>query len=594
VSFFITSSDSIHALTIDQCPQRPQGKIDGNGMCVPVDPNETRSSRIQATGECCTEPGGCYDCQGVTCNLTTNPCPDNYKCGENGCFYTGSNDAGVTVANIEAASDYWKMQALIPYQEKVFLAPENDMSLESTGNAMGTNVMNMLTTNGIGVTKPIAEQMVAMGKPVPQGAAQYLAGGIASMTSSQPVSTTTYLADLGRQAGIYNPVYAQGTGFSALDPVLKIWKAFRNMAYLAFVVIFVVIGFMIMFRSKVSQQAVISIQLALPQIIVTLLLITFSYAIASLMIDLIYFLIYLIVEMFKTFGVLTQESDAANILMTKNIFGIARNTHAAGLGAEAVADTIKDIIEGVGGVILGKISQPFAALIFAIAILISLFKLFFQLLLSYIGIIVSTIFAPILLLFNAMPGSQSFQKWLKGIFANILVFPVTALMLIISAALVGDNSDPKYSWGVADGIGYSGNNPDFAKVALPIVAGGISANTIQAIIALGFLMMMPKVVELTQKALGVEGGIGGMLGAIAEPLKQGFAGAAFAPKQIGGGIITGRQQHSDYARQARREAILRNPGASDAQINTMTQAAIDAGPSRRELITNAILGRKRG
>jgi len=388
------------------------------------------------------------------------------------------------------------------------------------------------TANLIWPDADTVAQLAAQGINTPPGAINVLASSIGTLSTQRPANTVTYLADLGKQAGIYNPVYAQGTGFSALDPILKVWKAFRNMAYLAFVVIFVVIGFMIMFRSKVSQQAVISIQLALPQIIITLLIITFSYAIAAFMIDLIYLLIYLIIAIFETFGVLGDGgTGATSMLLGKNILGIAVNSQVAGDASQAVGDTIRDLIgKGLVGSSLGWITSVFAYLIFAIAILISLFKLFFQLLMSYIGLIVSTIFAPILLLFNAIPGSQSFQKWLKGIFANAIVFPVTAILLLVSASLAGDDA-----YGIANDIGYAHNKDIYNKIALPFITGadanggrGVSAQAFQALVSIGFLMMMPKVVEMVQKALGVEGGLGGMMAGIMEPI-QGAYGKTVGP-----------------------------------------------------------------
>jgi len=422
-----------------------------------------------------------------------------------------------------------------------------------TGHDLGNATLFWINRSIGGWDEQAAQTLVAAGYSVQPGAIQHLAGGIATMTSQQPVNTATYLADLGKQAGIYNPVYAQGTGFLALDPVLKIWKAFRNMAYLAFVIIFVVIGFMIMFRSKVSQQAVISIQLALPQIIITLLLITFSYAIASLMIDLIYFLIYLLIGAASSFGILSDEGEAAKgLFFGSNLLGIAFQSSWAGNAARAVNQAVRELFnESIAGAGLGFIANGIAYLIFAIAILISLFKLFFQLLMSYVGIIVSTIFAPILLLFNAMPGSQSFQKWLKGIFANALVFPVTAMMILIASALVGERA----KWGVAEGIGYTGDDSVYNRASLPLIGAGITADTLGALIGIGFLMMMPKVVELVQKALGVEGGLGGMMGAIMEPIGSAWGKTGGAVLGLGGGIArayggsligeAGRQGYTD-------------------------------------------------
>ncbi|PIV01585.1 hypothetical protein COS54_00805, partial [Candidatus Shapirobacteria bacterium CG03_land_8_20_14_0_80_39_12] len=106
-----------------------------------------------------------------------------------------------------------------------------------------------------------------------------------------PVSSVEYFADLGSKLGIAKPAYAQGVGFSGLSNLLPLWKAFRDVSYFFFVIIFIVIGLAIMFRVKLDPKTVITVQNALPKMVIALILITFSYAIAGLMIDLIYVLI---------------------------------------------------------------------------------------------------------------------------------------------------------------------------------------------------------------------------------------------------------------------------------------------------------------
>ena len=52
---------------------------------------------------------------------------------------------------------------------------------------------------------------------------------------------------------LIQPVYAQqGIGFSKLQSLLPLWRMSRNIAYIFFIIIFVFIGFAIMFRAKIS------------------------------------------------------------------------------------------------------------------------------------------------------------------------------------------------------------------------------------------------------------------------------------------------------------------------------------------------------
>ena len=572
---FLSSIFASHVNAQSGCPLKPQGTHDATGNCVKVNPSDV-GSPLLSSGVCCSTPGGCPDCEGVACTVSktgVDSCRSNgnYVCSAPGTGGTGTcswcDDPFICRLKIQNSQAAWKAQwndqTPQQWQYTAYVQGKNPNTAggEATSAFLGNGMLNMLAASGYKDPWVVA-QAQANGINLEPGAINYLASGIGSMMDQKPAQTATYIADLGKQSSIYNPVYADdGTGFTALQPILAIWKAFRNMAYLMFVFVFVIIGFMIMFRSKINQQTVISIQLALPQIITTLLLITFSYAIAAFMIDLIYFLIYLVIAIFQTFGVLNPGPDPAarDILLNKSLFGIAFENlitpgDTIGQASRAVGTFMEGAINAdIVDRIVGGISSALAYLIFVVAVLIAVFKLFFQLLISYIGLIVSTIFAPIILMFNAMPGSQSFSKWLKGIFANALVFPVAALLLLLSAVLTGE-----FDFGVAPDVGFNGNQEKYSQIALPLIGGGMDTNAIKAFIGIGLLMMMPKVIELVQKALGVEGGIGGMMGAVMDPIQAGtktYSGLWNAGK----GMYQGERSYEQQAR-----AFGAKPGSAQA------------------------------
>lgn len=110
-----------------------------------------------------------------------------------------------------------------------------------------------------------------------------------------------------QNAGFIPKTYAaEGLGFAALQPLLNVWKIFRDFAYMILVLVLIAIGFMIMFRMKLNPQTVISVENALPKIIISLLLITFSFPIAGFLVDLMYFLIIL------TISLLSQRTNLLN------------------------------------------------------------------------------------------------------------------------------------------------------------------------------------------------------------------------------------------------------------------------------------------
>ena len=105
----------------------------------------------------------------------------------------------------------------------------------------------------------------------------------------QPLSSVQYLAFLKNKIGIVEPSYAATPGTELLAPLIIIWEGVRNASYVFFIIIFVAVGFMVMFRSKLNPQTIINIQLALPRIIIGLILVTFSFAILSFIVDLAFF-----------------------------------------------------------------------------------------------------------------------------------------------------------------------------------------------------------------------------------------------------------------------------------------------------------------
>ncbi len=91
-----------------------------------------------------------------------------------------------------------------------------------------------------------------------------------------------------------------GKGFQGLNPLLSVWVPFRNLVYLMFVVIMILIGLAIMLRVKLDAKTAVNIQNSLPKLIIGILLVTFSFAIAGLLIDMMYLSTYVVVNVMTT------------------------------------------------------------------------------------------------------------------------------------------------------------------------------------------------------------------------------------------------------------------------------------------------------
>jgi len=321
-----------------------------------------------------------------------------------------------------------------------------------------------------------------------------------AMLYQPPATTGTYVADLLNSAGLAfaKPAYAQGLGFAALDPILETWKVLRNVAYLFYVILFLVIGFAIMFRQKLNSQTAITAQQALPKIIVSLIAVTFSYAIAGFLIDMMYVLMFLMISLFA--GIVPGGIDQLrSVSLDKDIFSVGLELiirgGALGSAYNAVETLVISATEGmvdqVQGV-LGFIGGLTFMIVFALATVFAIFKLFFELLKTYISIIIAIVMSPLALMLGALPGNNAFSSWLKTLIANLMVFPAVMLILILFLLLLGNSSS---------------GGPEYGGFLPPYLIGRGSGDAIRVMLGLGVILILPELVMQVKSSLGGKGGI---------------------------------------------------------------------------------------
>ena len=152
-----------------------------------------------------------------------------------------------------------------------------------------------------------------------------------------------------QSAGFISKTYAtEGFGFAAIRPYANLWKIFRDVAYMFLVIVLVAIGFMIMFRMKMNPQTVISIENALPRIVVALILVTFSFAIAGLLIDLMYVVIVLIISLLSNGGTYYNTTQFQNEYVVADIGRLFKDVACRyGYDPTGIAPIIADSIIGI-------------------------------------------------------------------------------------------------------------------------------------------------------------------------------------------------------------------------------------------------------
>jgi len=379
---------------------------------------------------------------------------------------------------------------------------------------------------------------------------------ITAMYTNPPADLALWIRDTGQTLGfIPKQAYAQGIGFTGLSALLPLWKVFRNIAYFLLAIVMVVIGFMVMLRKKIDPKTVVTVQNAIPKIVLSLLLITFSYAIVGLMIDLMYLMIFLLIGLFQSAKLLPDPSAAAKLFSystnqplysqggiipnVANIFGIpAPITGGVGgvtsplnllyqaLGFEPKAAAGVSVVSGFLGIGLALgTGSPWGllaalpaglsvvfALLLSIALLFLVIRLLIFFLTAYIQIIFALIFAPIQLVMEALPGSTAFSDWIKNLFANLIVFPIGAGAFMLSAMFANMANNPNAQlW-----------TPPFATLVPS------STRSIAALVAIGILFAIPTIAGGIKEALKAKpflaAGPEGIVGSFGQPVNLAMQG----------------------------------------------------------------------
>ncbi len=424
-------------------------------------------------------------------------------------------------------------------------------------NAWNTTAVNALTT----LTGKIPFNADGSFNPtgyVPGGVIGAANGMVASLYQPQS-SGIEYIAQvkdnfLGKQS------YAQGVSIGnngkSLQPLLPAWKGFRNVVYTLFSIVFVIIGIMIMLRIKISPQAVITIQAAIPKLITSLIMVTFSYAIAGLIIDLSYLIQGIAISFFfqikgiplgnellgsrwldwgigTSFSQLNNSSFEKVIGLTqasvpfKSTIGLVTTLGALALGTllggfltqflGPASIILRGLGEGVGA-ILGAVGGVVILIVIGLLIAFWLIKLWFGLLKTYILILVQIVTAPFIIGMGAFPNSKiGFSSWLTQLVSKVAVFPVTLVAIIFIHYLV-DMSDTCKLW-----------NPKLIEIAVTQWCGGGMLGSAIGLAGLAMLAKLPKLVpeaifQIKPSPFGV---------AIGEGFKQ-VSGKAVGLGKLGG------------------------------------------------------------
>lgn len=402
----------------------------------------------------------------------------------------------------------------------------------------------------------------------------YIAKGIVLPYANPPASGTYWVYTGLQNTGFVPKSFAvEGVGFAAIKPLSTLWKVFRDIAYFAIVLVLIAIGFMIMFRIKINPQTIISLENSLPRLVLALLLITFSFAIAGFLIDLMYVVAAIMISLIGKNTIINVDiksfqgdffsgsgwnllnriffnADILNvgpaifsilpsfvgttvrlILVGLATWFLTKSPAAPPPASDAVEGTPVQDIGGSGGLpktlmrsiiflvltpVLGFLAPYILSLVILITTgLLVFFRIFFLLFAAYIRIIIYIIFAPIYLLLEAVPGTKAFNNWIKNLIADLLVFPLVIVLILVSHIVVNSPVGTNVFW-----------QPPFLYTQQP--------QAFNILVGIGILFMIPNFIKAIKKAMGIkESGLRFGLGTFFAGAGAGLAGGTRMLQQYG-------------------------------------------------------------
>lgn len=323
--------------------------------------------------------------------------------------------------------------------------------------------------------------------------------------SSRPISLYAWVSDVGQHLRLVPKAQAQGFGFQAANPTLSLWKVSRNITYSLLIIVIIAMAFMIMFRVKISPQTVITVQSALPKVVITLILITFSYAIAGFLIDLMYVVIGIISTL------LTQGTNAISAWSWSEMFGALTTDRNAFmlLSKYWLTFLLTTFINIISAAFLPGIFLFLLAILAGLLLLWYSIKIIILLLKTYIQIVLLVIAAPFQILLGALVPGTGFGSWLKNMAANLAVYPLTGLLFVLAFVFLRAGMPDKLAGlidvsGIATSIipfhinnGFLSGQPWDPPLTFG-TGGADTSHFLWTIVSFGIIVLIPKVAEIIQ------------------------------------------------------------------------------------------------
>jgi len=233
----------------------------------------------------------------------------------------------------------------------------------------------------------------------------------------------------------------------------------------------------------------------MPKMVFAIILITFSYAIAGFLVDLMYLVFYVFAYALEVFGATgstipnTQTAQEITFRFTTSNFGdvvkyvLLRGpgalTNVAGIGGTLIALVVAIlglvVILSANGAFAG-IAMILLALI--VAVVMYILSVIIMLAQSFLILVLNIVFAPVRIMYDIIWGGDN-MGWIRSVTAELLVFLSMGFLFTIDLLLGGYIRETGPPW-----------QPPYL---------GVSRAFLRGILSLGVLVLMPNLRNLIQQ-----------------------------------------------------------------------------------------------
>jgi hypothetical protein len=424
---------------------------------------------------------------------------------------TSSVSAQVTPVPIPTGT--WYRPSLEQFRDKVVNSPDDELFAERYVFAQINWIIHSLTIlfefdvsdpsilDAIRDTlsqKPSVNSLADYARLGPSG---FLVFTMGEMLGSPPASGIDSVKSTLAKFSIAAPAHAQaGYGYNHLTAIQGLWSAARNTAYLVIALLLVVAGFMIILRTKINPQTIVTIQLIIPRLITALILVTFSYAIAGLVIDLVYVLVALFLSALATTNVVGNFPDALAFFANPGYYKIFITFLAYWIVYTLDPGNILQLLPSIVGLIM------------IVVVFFLLLRIWWMMMKTYITLLLLIIIGPWQIMLGVLPGQSGFTSWFKNIIAQASVFVVVPIMFVVSMIFTFGQSGfsifhlllSLQTWitqnFVIGNLNGAGNNPSSLLPSFPIFSSP-SNDFFRFISAFAILALMPKIADMVRDAI---------------------------------------------------------------------------------------------